>query len=140
MSPEILAAVASIVLSLAFSYVPTLRTWYAEKAKEFQQLVMLGLLFLVAGAAYGLACAGVLNDLFGASLTCDKPGALGLVRSLIFAIVANQGIYSITPVVADVRAAKFERKEEEQLEDEAIAAASEWDAIDDYLEDEQAVG
>jgi len=132
MSPEILAAVASIVLSLAFSYIPTLRTWYAEKAKEFQQLVMLGLLVLVAGAAYGLACAGVLADLFGASLTCDKPGLVGLIRALIFAVVANQGIYSLTPAIADVRAAKFERKEVEQAENEQLAAVA--------YDDEQAVG
>ena len=135
MSPEILAAVASIVLSLAFSYIPTLRTWYAEKAKEFQQLVMLGLLVLVAAASYGLACAGVLADLFGATLTCDKPGMIGLIRALIFAVVANQGIYSLTPAANDVRAAKFERKEDEKLEDEALAAAAEWDAV---LEDRTA--
>ena len=109
MTPEILAAVAGVVLSLAFSYIPNLRTGFAELAKETQQLIMLGLLFVVAAASYGLACAGILTDLFGVALTCDKAGMLGLIRALIFAIMANQGIYQLTPKVADVRLVKAER-------------------------------
>lgn len=109
MTPEILAAVAGVVLSLAFSYIPNLRTRFAEFPKETQQLVMLGMLFLVAGASYGLACANVLTDLFGMVLTCDKAGMLGLIRALIFAVMANQGIYSLTPKAADVRLVKAER-------------------------------
>ena len=109
MTPEILAAVAGIILSLAFSYIPNLRIRFAEYAKETQQLAMLGLLVLVAVGSYGLACAGILTELFGVALTCDKSGLLGLVRALIFAIMANQGIYQLTPKVADVRLVKAER-------------------------------
>lgn len=109
MTPEILAAVASVILSLAFSYIPNLRVWFAGRPKETQQLVMLGLLVLVAAASYGLACAGVLVELFGVELTCDKAGMLGLVRALIFAIMANQGVYQLTPKAADVRLVKAER-------------------------------
>ena len=109
MTPEILAAVAGILLSLAFSYVPGLRTRFAELATEVQQLVMLVLLVVVAGASYGLACAGFLTDLFGVALTCDKAGLLGLVRALIFAIMANQGVYQLTPKAADVRFTKAVR-------------------------------
>jgi putative flippase GtrA len=109
MTPEILAAVAGIILSLAFSYIPNLRTWFAEKPKEQQQLSMLALMFVVAAASYGLACAGILTDLFGVALSCDKAGMLGLIRALIFAIMANQGIYQLTPKAADVRLVKAER-------------------------------
>ncbi|MBW1994511.1 MAG: hypothetical protein JRI77_08680 [Deltaproteobacteria bacterium] len=105
MTPEILTAVASIVLSLLFSYVPGLNTWYAQLAKEFKQLAMLGLL-VVTGVTFGLACAGVLYDLFGMAVTCDQAGALGLVRALIFAIVANQGVYKLSPQVQAVREIK----------------------------------
>lgn len=115
MTPEILAAVAGVILSLAFSYIPNLRTWFAEKPKETQQLVMLGLLFLVAAASYGLACAGILSELFGVTLTCDKAGMLGLIRALIFAIMANQGVYQLTPKAADVRLVKAYRDGEGDL-------------------------
>ena len=110
MTPEILALVAGMVLSLAFSYIPNLRTWFAEKAKETQQLIMLGLMGLVALSTYGLACAGILSDLFEVALTCDKIGILGLVKAFIFAIMANQGIYKLTPQMADVQLAKAERE------------------------------
>jgi putative flippase GtrA len=109
MTPETLALVAGVILSLAFSYIPNLRTWFAEKTKEFQQLAMLGMMILVALSTYGLACAGVLSDLFGLEMTCDKIGILGLVKALIFAIMANQGMYKLTPQMADVQLAKAER-------------------------------
>jgi len=109
MTPDTLALVAGVILSLAFSYIPNLRTWFAEQTKEFQQLAMLGLMVLVAAATYGLACAGILSDLFGVSLTCDKIGILGLLKALIFAVMANQATYKITPQVADVQLARAER-------------------------------
>jgi putative flippase GtrA len=109
MTPEILASVAGVILSLAFSYIPNLRTWFAEKPKEQQQLSMLALMFVVAAASYGLACAGILTELFGVALTCDRSGLLGLIQALIFAIMANQGVYQLTPRAADVRLAKAER-------------------------------
>ena len=109
MTPETLALVAGVVLSLAFSYIPNLRTWFAEQTKEFQQLAMLGMMAVVALATYGLACAGILSDLFGLDMTCDKIGILGLVKALIFAIMANQGIYKLSPQKADVQLVRAER-------------------------------
>ena len=109
MTPEILAAVAGIILSLAFSYVPGLRTRFAELPKETHQLAMLGLLIIVAAGSYGLACAGILTELFGVALACDKSGLLGLIRALVFAVMANQGVYQLTPKAADVRLVKAER-------------------------------
>ena len=49
-------------------------------------------IIVVAGAAFGLSCGGVLD-----SVTCDKAGALGLVSALIAALVANQATYLISP-------------------------------------------
>lgn len=115
MTPEILAAVAGVILSLAFSYIPNLRTWFAEKPKEQQQLSMLALMFVVAGASYGLACAGILTELFGVALTCDRSGLLGLIQALIFAIMANQGVYKLSPQVTDVKEIKAERDGEASL-------------------------
>jgi hypothetical protein len=106
MSPEILASVVAVVLSLAFSYIPGLNVWYAGLGKEVKQLIMLLLLVVVAGVSYGLACAGWLTDLTGIVMACDKASFLGLVRTLVVAIIANQGVYSLSPNTAAVRNAK----------------------------------
>jgi hypothetical protein len=57
--------------------------------------VMLGLLVLVALSTYGLSCAGLGVDI-GINVTCDQPGAIGLLKALVLAIAANQGTYTIT--------------------------------------------
>lgn len=106
MTADLLAGTAAIILSLVFSYIPGLNTWYAALQKELKQLIMLGLVVIVAAAAYGLACAGVLADLTGIPLACDQAGLLGLFRAVVVAIVANQSVYSVSPNTAGVREAK----------------------------------
>lgn len=95
MDADTLSMLAGAVLSLAFSYVPGLSSWYDPLAAEYKRLVMLGLLVLVAGAAFALACAGLAADL-GLALTCDRQNAVGLVRALVLAIAANQGVFKLT--------------------------------------------
>jgi hypothetical protein len=106
MTPDILTGAAAIVLSLIFSYIPGLNTWFAALQKEAKQLIMLGLIVIVAGASYGLACAGVFVDLTGIPLSCDQAGVLGLLRAVVVAIVANQSAYLVSPNTAAVRNAK----------------------------------
>jgi len=106
MTSQALAAAAGILLSLLFSYIPGLNTKFAALAKETKQLIMLGLLLVVAVCAFGLACAGVLTDLFGIMITCDKAGAIGLVQAFVLAAIANQATYTLTPQTKAVKAAK----------------------------------
>ena len=96
MSATELSLIAGATLSLLFSYVPGLKDWFAPLQPAHKQLIMLGLLVLVAGAVYGLACAGW-GTAWGVAVTCDQAGLQALVTSLLLAIVANQGVYSITP-------------------------------------------
>ena len=100
MTSELLVGISGIVLSVGFSYIPGLRTWYAAKSEEFKKLFMLGLLVLVTGAAFGLGCAG----LVATGIVCTWMGAWQLAGLLITAIVSNQSIYKISPQTADVRA------------------------------------
>ena len=95
MSAEQLAALSAVVLSLLFSYVPGLSTWYAGLDKAIKQTIMGVLLIVIAVIAYAMACAGFAGD-FGLSLTCDRSGAISLFNVLIAALVANQGTYLIT--------------------------------------------
>ena len=107
LSSEMLVGIAGVVLSLLFSYIPGLRTWYAGLVTETKQLIMLGLLVVVTGAVFGLSCGGYID-----SVACDKNGVISLIVMLVTGIVANQGAYLITPAVNDVVIAK-------QLRDDA---------------------
>lgn len=91
MTAEELSAIAGVVLSLAFSYVPGVSEWFDGLAKSYKQLLMGALLVIVAGSIFGLACGGVLDV-----VVCDRAGALGLVKVLIAALIANQSTYLIT--------------------------------------------
>lgn len=108
MDANLLSAIAAVVVSFLFSYVPGLNTWFAGLASEWKRLIMLGVLVLVAAGAVGLACAGLAVD-FGLSVTCDKPGVIGVVQALILALAANQATYSISPETSRVKAAKAGR-------------------------------
>jgi hypothetical protein len=96
MTSEQLTAIAGALLSLAFSYVPGLRSRYEPLSETTKRLVMLALLITAAASVYGLACTewGVLMQI---GITCDKPGLLRLVWSLILAIIANQATFLIHP-------------------------------------------
>jgi hypothetical protein len=96
MSAEMLAAIAGAVLSLLFSYVPGLNSWYQALEATYKRLIMLVLLIVVASASIGLACAGWGAD-FGLTLTCDRAGAAGLIQALILAVMANQATFTISP-------------------------------------------
>jgi len=89
---EELCAIAGAVLSLLFSYVPRLSEWYDALAPTMKRLLMAALLIVVAAAIFGLSCWGVL-----ARVECTQAGALGLVKVLIAALVANQATYLISP-------------------------------------------
>ena len=93
MSAEQLAALAGLILSLLFSYVPGLSDWYEPLEQTKKRLIMLGLLVVVAAGVYGLSC-GPTNLQF---VTCDKAGVMALISAFITAMVANQATYELSP-------------------------------------------
>lgn len=101
-SSEMIVAIAGVVLSLLFSYIPGLRVWFAGLVAEKKQLIMLGLLVLVSGGVFALGCF----DIIQTGISCDKPGIISLVFMLISGIVANQATYLITPATNDAVIAK----------------------------------
>lgn len=110
-SSEILVGIAGVVLSLLFSYIPGLRTWYAALITETKQLIMLGLLVLVTGAIYALGCYGIVDT----GIECGKAGIIALVQMLILGVVSNQAAYLITPQTNDVVIAKALRDDGEGI-------------------------
>lgn len=108
MTAEQLAGTAGVVLSLIFSYVPSLNTWYGGQSKLVKRLVMIVLLAIVAGGAYGLTCAG-LGTFLGITLVCDTEGALVLINVFFQAALLNQATYLLSPTPKAVEAAKAAR-------------------------------
>jgi len=96
MSAESLSLIAGTVLSLIFSYIPGAKRWYLQFNGQAKRLIMLGLIGLSAGVIFGLSCLGWGSE-FGITLSCDQAGLFGLVRQVVLAVIANQGIYAISP-------------------------------------------
>ena len=96
MTPQTLSTTAAVLLSLLFSYVPGLSGWYGSLEATRKRLIMLALLVVVTGSAFGLACSQW-SAYFGLELTCDQPGAVVLLQSLALALAANQSTYLISP-------------------------------------------
>ena len=92
MTADLLTEIVAIAMSLAFSYVPGLNTWYEGLSKEVKQMTMGIALIIAAGAVFGLSCGGVLVGL----VECTQSGVLGLVKVLIEALIANQAAFLIT--------------------------------------------
>lgn len=94
LSPETLAMIAGVILSLIFSYVPGARAWFDQYASESKRLIMLILLAITSVGAFGLACAGVISG-----IACTMPGVVDVVWAFVQAVIANQAAYSISPKV-----------------------------------------
>ncbi len=95
MTSDTLSAAAGILLSLAFSYLPGLRGWYANQAPEHRALVMLAALLLAGLLVFGLSCAGLQPI-----VPCSQSGAWSLVTAFVSAAIANQATYSLTKRIA----------------------------------------
>lgn len=91
MNADQLSAVAGVALSLGFSYIPGLRDKFDPLDPTTKRLIMAMLLFIVGGVAFVAGCRGLL------SITCDQPGVIGLLSSLVAALVANQATFLISP-------------------------------------------
>lgn len=92
MTAEQLSALAGVILSLAFSYLPGLAPWFDKLETTVKRLVMALLLLVVAAGAFGLSCAGVVD-----AATCTQAGAWSLLNVFVAALVANQATYLISP-------------------------------------------
>jgi protein-S-isoprenylcysteine O-methyltransferase Ste14 len=92
MTSEQLIVILGAVLALLFAYVPGFATWFEPLDPTKKRLLMLGMLVVITGAVFGLSCAKIFT-----AITCDQKGAVALVTALIYAVIANQGTYSILP-------------------------------------------
>jgi hypothetical protein len=96
MTGQQLAIAAGILLSLLFSYIPSLQAWYSAKDSKTQSLIMLGALAVVTAGALGVSCAG-----WWSLVTCDQIGVKSLIEAFVAALIANQATYTISPIPAN---------------------------------------
>ena len=91
MNAEQLSAIAGVILSLGFSYIPKLKQWFESKESDVKQAIMGLALVIVACAVFGLSCAGVFD-----TVACTQTGFVGFAGVLVSALVSNQATYLIT--------------------------------------------
>jgi hypothetical protein len=91
---DLLLAVTGIVLSLVFTYVPKLKEWWAAR-ESAQAPIMLGVIFLVSAAYFGLACTALAAKI-GIVIPCTTDGAITVGLAFIKIVVANQATYLLT--------------------------------------------
>jgi hypothetical protein len=93
MNATLLASIAGGLLSLAFAYIPGVKTWFGNLAGTHKRLLMAALLLVGAGLSYALSCYWPVFAPEG--VTCDEAGIVILVQSFIAALVTNQATYSL---------------------------------------------
>lgn len=92
MTDVALSAIAGVVLSLAFSYVPGLSSAFDKLEPTQKRLTMAVLLAIVAAGALFLGCTNIITE-----VACTQAGVIGLINAYIAALVANQATYTISP-------------------------------------------
>jgi hypothetical protein len=88
-----ISAVAGIVLSLAFSYVPGLSHWFDAQTGTTKRLVVLASLVVVTAGALAIGCTGILPS----STVCTTATITDAIAAFIAALVASQSAYTFQP-------------------------------------------
>lgn len=102
---ETLSLFAGGLLSLAFSYIPKLNTWYASKDEQTKQLVMLAALLITTLGIFGASCARLYEIPFVGGVECSQSGAVSLGVDFVIALIANQGVHRLSPRTQSVKMA-----------------------------------
>lgn len=98
-----IAAVAGVLLSLVFQYIPGLSAWYDALTPTPKRLVML--------AALAVSAVGVLAYQCRGDGACYGANWETAVKALVTAVVANQGTASILPLSPERRQVRDEATE-----------------------------
>lgn len=94
MTPEYIAGLAGVVLSLAFSYIPKLKDWFDKQDSQYKQLFMLGAMFLVVAFVFGISCLGK-SSVFA----CSGDGAWEALKVFAAAVIGNYVTYGTTKYI-----------------------------------------
>jgi hypothetical protein len=100
-TPEMLAVMFGILLSLVLSYFPIIKTKWAAFDGDVKRVIMLVAFAVITLAVFGLSCT-TLKDSFGllASVSCTQAGAIELFKIFIAAVIANQTTFMLSPNIS----------------------------------------
>lgn len=101
LTPEVLAGIIGVILSLSFSYIPGLNVKFAALEPTHKRLIFLGLALATVAAVFGLSCANVIIG-----FSCDKLGIISALKIFGATAIASQVASGITPQMASVNVAK----------------------------------
>jgi hypothetical protein len=103
---EVLIALAGVVLSVIFTYMPKLRVMYGGLASETKQLIQLILITSIAGIMFAFTCT---SFFMVPGVECTQQGMITLIIYIFLAAGGNQLAYKLSPQPGDVKSAKAER-------------------------------
>jgi hypothetical protein len=104
LTSEMISAFGGILLSLILNYVPGLNVKFAALSSEIKSAIVAGSL-VVIGVLVALSSCGNL----WVWISCDQVGFMKLAQCILFALIANQGIYKLSPQTPAVTASKDSR-------------------------------
>lgn len=91
MTPEMIAALVGIIVSLALEYIPKFKDWYNSKTDTEQKLIAVGIGFIVVEGAFGLGCLSLIVPYW----PCTWAGEWVAFQALIAFVLANQTVYAL---------------------------------------------
>lgn len=103
LTPVLIATVIGAIVSLAASYLPGFRTWWAVLAAETKQAVMAVAMIVVGVVVYAAACTPGLGFPF---VACPTGGVWSLLAIILSALMGNQSADRVSPDTQDVKAVK----------------------------------
>ena len=91
MTPEMIAAIVGVVISLGLEFIPKVNGWYNALQDSYQKLFTLGVGFVVVAVAFGLGCTNLLVPYWA----CDWAGVYNAVLAFLAYVLANQTTYAL---------------------------------------------
>ena len=91
MTPEVIAAIAGVLVSLGLQYIPIFKDWYNQLQDGQQKLVAMGFGFVVVAGAFGLGCIAFIAPVFA----CTGLGAKDAVLAFVAYVLFNQGFFAL---------------------------------------------
>ena len=103
---EIFVVLVSVVLSVAWSFLPKLRVKFAELAANIKVVVNVILMIILAVLMFLFTCTNW-SPIPG--VVCSIEGAKALATLIFLAVISNYTTYGLTDPPEDVKAAKASR-------------------------------
>lgn len=90
------STLSGAAISIFASYLPGFSGWFDKLRPAQKQLLLLVVIAVLIGGAYGLSFTGKVN-LF----TPDLDGALWALGNFVLCLIANQSVYKSTNYIVD---------------------------------------